>query len=277
MGVDIIIAVNVGAQPLARDKITNALDVLNQMQLLLGFERVRSQIASLKGRDVLITPDISKLSTTGFDQLDLAIANGRAAAREAAVKLAPLALNDADWAAYLAARTARIPAGPVRVDSIRIANSSRLPDAEVAKRVTVKAGDTITGPDMAAQVTRLYATDAFDSVRYDLVGPAGDRALVVTAHGDPEAAKYIQFGGQLGTSFGRGATFQVAASYTDLDFLKTGAAWRGYARPGQRGPCRRRTLQELRALLRRAGRVPSIAPMPRSSRPTIRLSMGGCR
>jgi NTE family protein len=79
MGVDVVIVVNVGTDLLARDELRTFVNVLDQMQLLLGRAEVTRQLKSLGPRDVLITPDLEGLSVTTFDRAALGIARGRAA------------------------------------------------------------------------------------------------------------------------------------------------------------------------------------------------------
>jgi NTE family protein len=79
MGVDVVIVVNVGTDLLARDELRTFVNVLDQMQLLLGRAEVTRQLKSLGPRDVLITPDLEGLSVTTFDRAALGIARGHAA------------------------------------------------------------------------------------------------------------------------------------------------------------------------------------------------------
>lgn len=233
MGVDVIIAVDVGEPPRSSpDQINSAIDVFSQMQSLLGWESIRRQRASMQGRDVLIDPDINGLSVTGFNNYELGIERGREAARKMGDKLAGLSVSDAEWAAYLADRKSRANPAPIRVDAVRIANNSKLPDAIIAPLITTQPGDKLDGARMANDVAAVFRLDGFDRVDYSLdVQPEGN-TLTVNAQGDRANEKYFMGGLLLSTNFGKTSTFDLALGFTDRNFLGTGAEWRGFARVG---------------------------------------------
>lgn len=233
MGVDVVIVVDVGEPPRASpDKINNVVDVFAQMQSLLGWESIRRQRASIAGRDVLIDPDINGLSVTGFNNYQLGIERGREAAQKAGDRLAGLSVSDAQWATYLAERRARTNPVPVRIDAVRIANTSNVPDEIVAPLVTTRPGDKLDGAIMARDVANIFALDEFDRVDYSVDLAPGGNTLLVNAEASRAADKYFMAGMLLGSNLGKSSTFDLAVSFTDRNFLGTGAEWRGYGRIG---------------------------------------------
>lgn len=233
MGVDLVIAVDVGEPPRASaDKINSAVDVFSQMQSLLGWDAVRRQRASIAGRDILIDPDIDGLSITGFDQYEVGIERGRQAAQKMGQKLDALSVSDAQWATYLAERRARANPAPIKIKSVQIVNSSNVKTAILAPMITTQPGDKLDGPKMARDVARIFALDEFERVDYSIdLTPEGN-VLVVNTVGSRQSEKYLMAGLVLGSNFGKSSTFALAASYTDRNFLGTGAEWRGYAQIG---------------------------------------------
>ncbi|NJC07647.1 patatin-like phospholipase family protein [Polymorphobacter fuscus] len=233
MGVDVIIAVDVGQPPRASaDDITNAIDVFSQMQSLLGWASIKRQRASMTGRDVLIDPDITGLSVTGFTNYALGIERGRAAARKMGDKLAALAVSDAQWAEYLAQRRARTDPSPIVIDKVRIVNTSTLPTRMLEPMITTRPGETLDGSRMARDVTAIFKLDEFERVDYSVDFGASGNTLVVNALGGRASEKYFMAGALLTTNFGKTSTFDLALGYTDRNFLGTGAEWRGFARVG---------------------------------------------
>lgn len=233
MGVDIVIVVDVGEPPRSSpDKINNALDVVSQMQSLLGWDAIRRQRASIAGKDVLIDPDIEGLSVTGFNNYELGIQRGREAAQKMGTKLDALTVSDAQWAAYLANRKARANPAPIRIDAVKLANNSRLPDRVIEPLITTKPGDNLDGGRMADDVANIFKLDEFERVDYTIdVAPTGN-TLIVNAQTSRAAEKYFMAGLLLSTNFGKVSTFDAAVGFTDRNFLGTGAEWRGFARVG---------------------------------------------
>ncbi len=232
MGVDVVIVVNVGDKPRPAESINNAVDVLNQMQLLFGWDVIRRQLASLHGNDVLIEPDITALSVTSFDRLDIGIAAGQAGAIAKSKQLDALSVSDVQWATYLTERAARSHPAPIRIDRIEIANSGKIPDRDVELLVTTRPGDILDGQALQDQIGNIFALDRFDRVQYRIDGSPGDQRLLIEANGTPGGNKYAQFGFVVSSDFGGTSDFALALGLTDRDFLGTGAEWRGYARVG---------------------------------------------
>jgi NTE family protein len=107
-----------------------------------------------------------------------------------------------------------------------------VPDEIVKPLVTTRPGDNLDGAIMARDVARIFALDEFERVDYSLDVNPGGNALVVNAEGGRASEKYFMAGLVLGSNFGKSATFDLAVSFTDRNFLRTGAEWRGYARVG---------------------------------------------
>src|SRR4249919_2071740 len=108
MGADIIIAVDVGT-PLAKlDHSSSALAITSQLTGLMTVSNTRAQIATLGARDILLTPALGDIVTTGgFDKGPEALAIGKQAAEEASGKFARMAVDEAAWQQNLSIRTGR--------------------------------------------------------------------------------------------------------------------------------------------------------------------------
>lgn len=233
MGVDVVIVVDVGSQPASSPgEITSALAVVGQMQSLLGWEAIRRQRESIAGRDVLIEPDITNFSVTAFNELEMGIDRGRAAAQKMGDKLSALSVGDAEWASYLAQRKARTDPRPIRIDAVQIANTSTIDTRYIEPLVTTQPGDTLDGAVMAREVADIFALDAFERVDYQIDIAGGSNTLIVNTRGTRGATRYFQAGMQLSSDFGDSSNFDLAVAYTNRDFLGTGAEWRGFAQVG---------------------------------------------
>lgn len=232
MGVDIVIVVDVGEPPATADKLDSAISVVNQMQILLGYDAVRQQREALRPRDVLIEPDITGFGVTAFGRLEDGIARGRAAAQKMGDRLAALSVSDAQWAVYLSERDARSHPPPIRIASVEIVNGSRLKTEDLQALVRTRPGHVLDGKVMAADVASIYALDEFERVDYRVdPAPAGN-VLVVNTSGLRGSGRYFQSGLLLASNFGKASTFDLAIAYTNRNFLGTGAEWRGFGRVG---------------------------------------------
>ncbi len=66
-----------------------------------------NEVNSLKNSDIVVSSDVSKIGTLDFEKNEEIIPLGYKAAELEAKEMEKYALNDADWAAYLAQRQAR--------------------------------------------------------------------------------------------------------------------------------------------------------------------------
>lgn len=234
MGVDVVIVVDVGSPLLKREELTSFVNVLDQLQLLLGRAAVDRQLKSLGPRDVLIRPDIDGIAMTDFTESEAAIARGRAAAAAALDRLRPLALDEAAWAQHLRARSARAPAALPTIAFVRIENGSDVPDRQIAEMVTARPGQVHDPARMTRDLNNLFATGNFRAVRYTVesVPQLGD-GIIISAIGDPSQRNFFQFGLTLATDFNRQNEFGIGVAYTDRSLGASGIEWRTDLRIGE--------------------------------------------
>ncbi len=234
MGVDVVIVVDVGSPLLKREEIKSFVNVLDQLQLLLGREAVDRQLKSLGHRDVLIRPDIDGIAMTDFAASAVAIARGREAGLAAVAQLRGLALDEEGWRAHLAARAARRPPPPPPIGFVEVRNDSDMPDRQIARMVTVAPGENHDPERMTRDLNAVFATGYFRSVRYTFepVPGLGER-MVITATGDPSQSNFFQFGLTLSTDFNRQNAFGIGMAYTDRNLGATGIEWRTDIRIGE--------------------------------------------
>ncbi|WP_448581923.1 patatin-like phospholipase family protein [Thermaurantiacus sp.] len=234
MGVDIVIVVDVGSPLLKREELVTFVNVLDQLQLLLGRAAVDRQLKSLSRRDVLIRPDIDGIAMTDFTKAEPAIARGRAAALAVLDQLRPLSLSEAEWKAHLAARAARAPAKLPTLTFVRLENQSSVPDRQIQELVTSRAGQTHDPERMTRDLRHVFGLGAFRSVRYEVRAVPGlGEGIVITAKGDPSQENFFQFGLSFATDFDRQNEFGIGLAYTDRNLLSTDIEWRTDLRVGE--------------------------------------------
>ena len=120
MGVDIVIAVNVGTPLSRRDALGTVVGLTSQMINILTEQNVQRSLTLLApGRDVLIAPDLGSLSSSDFTRARELVTLGSLHMSAEGARLAELALPGPAWGAYLAQRAdARRPL-PEQIASVR--------------------------------------------------------------------------------------------------------------------------------------------------------------
>ncbi|MEX1994840.1 MAG: patatin-like phospholipase family protein [Steroidobacteraceae bacterium] len=233
MGVDIVIAVDVGSLPVGRRELSSALAVSNQMLTIMMQRETARQRSLLAGGDLLIEPALGNLLPTDFTDVDQTIEHGREAARALAARLAPFGANEAEWQAYLAARAARESPLPdvqfVRTDP----RSERYRERIVAELAPV-IGEPLDPVAMEQRLSHLYADDNFESLDYRLVRDGGLDGIEVSARRKSWGPNYIRFGLELQDDFEGSNSFNAGVRAQVTEVNRYGAEWRTDLRVGAR-------------------------------------------
>lgn len=234
MGVDLVIVVDVGTPLLGREDIRSFVNVLDQLQLLLGRAEVERQLNSLGPQDILIRADIQGVSTTDFTNSENAIAQGREAGQAMIERLRAHSLDDVGWKRHLAARTDRQTGKLPTINFVEIQNNSDMPDRQIAEMITVTPGQPHDPQQMTRDLSTIFASGYFRSVRYEVQGlPGLGDGIVITANGDPSQRNFFQLGLTLATDFNRQNQFGIGFAYTDRNLGSSGIEWRTDARVGE--------------------------------------------
>lgn len=234
MGADIVIAVDVGGPRREREEISNVLTMLDQIASLVTWRNTQEEIATLGGRDLLITPALGHaVLASDFGKMLEAIAIGERAAEDARPELARLALPNAQYAAY---RERHQPAPYTRptIREVRIENHSRLSDRVISERLDVEPGERLDPAALERQLARIYDQDNFESVRYHLEDQTDSEAtLVVTAREKSWGTSSLQGGLEFSSTTGGDSRFNIGLAYTMAPLNALNGEWRTQLQLGE--------------------------------------------
>ena len=121
MKADVVIAISLPLEPVGTGDLDSILGVL-QRAFAVGIEN--NEARDRKLANVVIMPEVKGFTANDYLKVDTLAARGYAAAEAHKAELLPYALNDTDWAAYLAHRRAkeRPPAGTVLEVKVKAPN-----------------------------------------------------------------------------------------------------------------------------------------------------------
>jgi len=229
LGADVVIAVNVGSPLLKRAELGSLLSAAEQTLYILVQENVDVSLASLQARDVLISPDLGALGVGDFAHGADYIPAGERAARLAESALAPLALSEADYAAWR--RTQRRARVAPHYDRV-VVDTSRLVRVPPASISHLLGGE----PDPAnpdAAINTLLGTDYFELIEGEVQpGPEGT-TLVLRPVEKPWGPDYLRVGGLLTANFEGASAFTLYLDQRRTWLSDTGLEWRNRASLGQ--------------------------------------------
>lgn len=109
MGVDVVIAIDIGAPLVRLDQMTSPYSVNDQMLTGLMRRETDRQIASLGPQDLVLVPDLGSFGSGDFTKAAQIIPLGEKAARAAADRLRRYALSEPEWAEYRSGRKSFSP------------------------------------------------------------------------------------------------------------------------------------------------------------------------
>jgi NTE family protein len=178
LGADIVIAVDATSPLLAKDKIGNFIDVVDQsISLQMGKNVQANRLLA----SIVLQPALDKYTNSDYDRIPDIIKRGE---EEANRRLDQIRALIADVAPH--PPVALPPASPVpAIDSISFRGLKRINASQLKADVRVRPGDRIDPAEIGTDVGRLYATRLFDSVGYRLEPAAGNRYQLVFVVKEP--------------------------------------------------------------------------------------------
>lgn len=252
MGAEVVIAVNVGSEPLKREDLGNVFGVTLQMVNLLTQQNVDKSLAELKPGDVLVRPQLEGFSAGSFNEGGALIPRGEAAARAVVDQLRRFSLTDEAYEAFRLAQMARLPAArrvtgiDVKTEALRFVNPAFV-EATLKRRASVRLdrpgemGATLMGqrdtlPDqdeVDRAIDKLYGTGDFDRIEYRYEDEGDGRTLVVEPTERTRGPDYFRFGLRLRSDFNGEGDFNLLAFYNKTWINRLGAEWRTFAQVGR--------------------------------------------
>ena len=212
MGADIVIAVDISTPLAPAEEVRNILEITGQLTSIMTRANAEIQIASLTGRDILIVPDLGKITSADFDLAVEAIEAGRVAAEQKRPELAALGIPEAGFKAHVAGRNEPPPA-PERVDFIRIVNNSRIADEMIRVRIRQAEGEPLDVAQLEADIGSVYGLEIFETVHYDIVEENGLSGIEITANERSWGPNYLQFGVALSNDFSGDNRYNMGIAY----------------------------------------------------------------
>ncbi|MBK1722286.1 patatin-like phospholipase family protein [Thiocystis violacea] len=226
MGVDVIIAVNLGSGYLPREQLGTILGVTGQMIAILTEQNVQRSLKEIRpGRDVLIVPDLGDITSGDFKRAAEAIATGETAARKAAPQLARFSLSEDAYARWKHRRFG--PGDPVReVGEVRVAGLKRVNPQVFDGLVADQAERPLDRERLVDDIEGLYGRGDFERISYRFEPQRdGKDLLIVDAIEKAWGPGYLGFGLGLSTDNHGDSRFGLRATYNQTWINSLGAEW----------------------------------------------------
>jgi len=232
MGVDLVIVVNIGTPLAGRETLNSVLGITAQMINILTEQNVQRSLALLGPSDVLVSPQLGKISSADFNKTAEAIAVGERGARAALARLRSLALAPE---AYVQWRSERHPLRPPEssIDFVAFEGTTLTNPSRFAAQLESQPGKPFDAELAERDVRSLAASGDYLRADYRLVyAPDGGTALVFDLEDKPWGPNYLRLGLDMSTDFSGHGTFNLKLSHNRHWLTANGTEWRNRVQIG---------------------------------------------
>lgn len=238
MGADVVIVVNIGTPLAKRETLGTLLGVTAQMINILTEQNVQRSLASLTPRDLLLTPELGKITSGDFARTADLIQLGELQANAQVLQLGDFAVDEASYRQWVAARAQapgeRPPLAFVRFEGSEITHPERF-----AAQLETQPGLRFDPQAAERDVRRLAASGDYDRVDFQIVHAkdeiAGDTEGLVFALDDKAwGPNYFKLGLDLSTDFSGESDFNIKISHNRHWIDANGTEWRNIVQIGSK-------------------------------------------
>jgi NTE family protein len=225
MGVDLVIAVNVGSSYLPRDQLQSVVGVMGQMVAILTEQNVERSLKQINPRrDLLIQPELSDISSGDFTRAAEAIRAGERAARAAAARLSHLSVSPTAYAAWRASRPSPEHAAG-KIDEVRIVGVDRVNASLFDSLIEHQKGRVLDRRKLEADVDDLYGRGDFERISYRVDHIAGRNLVIVDVLEKSWGPGYLSFGLGFRSDFSGDNRFGLRGTYRRTWLNALGGEW----------------------------------------------------
>ena len=238
LGAEVVIAVNIGTPLAGRETLGSLVGITTQMVNILTEQNVKTSIALLTPRDLLLTPPLGTLSSSDFDQAKELVRLGNEYGRTVNAALERFSVGEREYAAWTGARRTQAELNATRVGTISGIRFEGV-DETRAQRLGVglehlkgqRADVQLIENDMEA----LAATGDYERVDYRLVRnpDSGGEDLVVGLRENNWGPNYLRVGLDLRTDFRGEGAFNLRISHNRHWLTPSGTEWRNRVQLGE--------------------------------------------
>ncbi|HNL36325.1 MAG TPA: patatin-like phospholipase family protein [Agitococcus sp.] len=228
---DVVIAVNVSSPSTNRQKLESLFAVSEQTINIAVQKDMQAQIATLTPKDVLITPEMGKLSSTDFKEANQFIAAGEKAAKASLKQLQRYALSEADYQAWQQQVDARKPKHKP-ISKVEITGSNWVSPQVLKSLLAVKKGEVLDQAQLHDSIDKIYARGDFVRIGYQLL-PEAQSSLLRIIPVEKDGRDFARIGLNLHTDFANNSSFGLVAGLRRSWLNQLGAEWQAEGELGE--------------------------------------------
>jgi NTE family protein len=225
MGVDILIAVDVGTALADRQRLNSVATISNQMLAILIRQQAVRQREQLTARDILIEPPLASASSFDFTVVRRAIDAGEEGARSAQQRLSTLSVSKESYQNYLIRKRAARSEPPV-IEFVRTTQGSENYSKSLQSLFKGVIGKPLDPKAVARSVDSYYGRGNLETLDYTLEQDAAQRfGIALSARRNSWGPNYVRFGLNLQDDFAGNSDYNAAARGILSEVTQLGGEW----------------------------------------------------
>lgn len=233
MGATRLIAVNVGTPVGGRETLNSLIGLTAQMINILTEQNVQRSIASMSaGEDLLITPQLGKLTSGDFDKVKALIRAGEEAAEALLPQLRAYAVDDKTYADWQIARIGTKAPG-VFITAVKLEGSDNTNPERFRSQLESKPGQPFNNETAERDMRFLSSSGDYNRVDYHVEQRPDGETLVFNMEDKPWGPNYFRVGMDLSTDSGGDSFFNLRLSHNRHWLTDKGTEWRNQVTIGE--------------------------------------------
>jgi NTE family protein len=225
MGVDTIVAVNVGLPLSSSEELDSVLAISMQTLGINSAENFKKQVALLGENDLLISVNLEEISSADFHRVTEIIELGEKAAKEFISQLTRYSVSTEEYQRYLM-RQRRDFVAPIRIDIVEVKAPERVSIQAVKSKIKTKPGEILDLETIEKDLTRIYAIGDFEEVDFRIIKEANKKKLLIDTKAKSWGPNYLHFGLNIIDDFQGASYYSLLAEYTMTQLNRLGAEWK---------------------------------------------------
>ena len=236
MGADVVIGVDVGTPVGELPDDQSFLGVIMRTLDLATKTNVAVSRAQFTSADLLMIPDLGRVTTASFPLMGEAAERGEEIARANLERLKEFSVSEEEYAAWREGQRAGRRSRTIRIGTVGVESSGRVDPRRIAPRIRTAAGEPLDLEVLQEDLTRVYRIGEFQSVDFRLASTGDDSTsgLVITAQEKPWGPDYVRFGLALADHFDGNATYNLLIYHRRAELNALGGEWRNQVAFGNR-------------------------------------------
>ncbi|HEY0162046.1 MAG TPA: patatin-like phospholipase family protein, partial [Edaphobacter sp.] len=176
MGAQVIISSYLNVGPVDPASLSTLTGVVGRNVSLMV---AANEINSLKNSDIVVSSDVSKVGTLDFQKNEQIVPLGYNAAKLMSSDLLKYALNDTDWAAYMAERKARRRTDVPVPQFVEVYGVGGMQKQDIHARFQKYIGHPIDPDQLEESIGELQGTGLYSTINYNMVEHDGKTGLLI--------------------------------------------------------------------------------------------------